>query len=662
MSVLVLRFILFIALSIFVVPQKWKGIASLLPVLLLLIISSNWAVAAFRSDVPLQLPFLDSYWNGSLVLVIDNVSAFFILIINLTCLTGIVYSLGYVKPYLETKSTVSISLHYFSFVGLHFAMIMVVMLREALGFLVAWEMMSLFSFLLVIFEGEREHTLKTGINYLIQMHICFVLLLIGFLYVSSATGSFNVDALSVYFSQHNNLWIFLLFFLGFGIKAGFVPLHSWLPHAHPAAPSHVSGVMSGVMIKMGIYGILRVLLQVQSQFLEIGFVVLSVGVVTALTGILYAIFQKDLKKTLAYSSIENIGIIGMGIGLSFVGKSLHNELLTTLGMAGAFFHIFNHSLYKSLLFYSAGNVYYATHTRDLNKLGGLAKHMPITSAVFMIGALAICAVPPLNGFGSEFVLYQSVFGNIVSSDFGGSLLYLAILLVLVIIGGLSVFAFTKTFGIAFLGSRREKTFRALEEVPVIMRVPGFFILAIMFSIGLFPGFFLGLVSSVAFSFARLGLSESIIQSTSQTLQIIGYGDMALLLLFGIIMLIKRSMQSNVAIASGPTWGCGYSAGDYKHQYTSTSYSESIRELVGPLVMIEGKHTPFGEQEIFPNHRHYMTHTKDLIEEKLVNRPVNYLSDELPKAGLAQTGMINHYLVYPLVFLIVIGLLTLIGVI
>ncbi len=648
-----------IALGIFLLPRRWKGYASLVPILLLVISSTFWAIEALL-DGSQQIDLFKSFWSGDLVLVVDRMSAFFILIINLTCVTGIIYSLGYTKHYLDKKGAISISLHFYSFVGLQFAMLLVVMLRDGFAFLVAWELMSLFSFVLVIFEGEKEATLKTGITYLVQMHMGFTLLLIAFLFVNNQSGAFGFDALQVYFSQHNNFWLFLLFFLGFGIKAGFVPLHSWLPHAHPAAPSHVSGVMSGVMIKMGIYGILRVLTQVQSQFMEIGFFVLSMGVITALTGILYAIFQKDVKKTLAYSSIENIGIIGIGIGFTWVGKGLGNELLMTLAMASALLHIFNHSLYKSLLFYTAGNVYYATHTRDLDRLGGLAKTMPVSAIFFMVGALAISALPPFNGFISEFLLYQGIFENITASAFDVSLINLAVLLSLVVIGGLSVFAFTKTFGIAFLGSRRTPTHHEAKEVPLIMRISGFIIIPIMLSVYLFPNFYLPLVFSVAGTFINLNQSELVMMNTLETLNYISLGSFILLVVFAITMGIKKMMQKKLSLTAGPTWGCGYTAGDFRHQYTSTSYIHSVRELVGPLVDIQGKPIPFEEQEIFPHPRQFATQMTDLIEEKVVLRPVEYVTKELPKAGWAQSGMINHYLVYPLAFLIIVGLLTLIG--
>jgi len=405
-----------------------------------------------------------------------------------------------------------------------------------------------------------------------------------------------------------------------------------------------------------------VLTFVQAQFLEIGSFILFMGIVTAITGILYAIFQKDIKKTLAYSSIENIGIIGLGIGLSFVGKGLGSDLLMTLGLAGALLHIFNHSLYKSMLFYSAGSVYYASHTRDLNNLGGLAKLMPYTAFAFMIGSLAICAIPPLNGFISEFLFYKGVFENISQSTLVISLINLAILLSLVVVGGLSVFAFTKTFGVAFLGTRRNAEHTEVKEVPTLMLVSSWIIIPIMLSVSLFPGFYLNQIASVAGPFTHLNVSSVVLDNATVIIRYIGLANLVLLIVFTLIMLAKKMTQSKMVLTTGPTWGCGYSAGDFKHQYTSTSYVENLRELVGPMVDIKGQHVSFEEKEIFPDRRHFATHVSDSIEEKVVLKPVHYVTKELAKAGWAQTGMINHYLVYPLVFLIIISLLTLIGII
>ncbi len=232
----------------------------------------------------------------------------------------------------------------------------------------------------------------------------------------------SFDALRLYFSNHSNLPVFLLFFIGFGIKAGFIPLHTWLPQAHPAAPSHVSGVMSGVMIKMGIYGILRVLMSVQSDLWWIGIIILVVSLISGILGVMMAIVQHDLKRLLAYHSIENIGIIGIGIGLGVIGLATNNAALSLLGFSGGLLHVLNHSLFKSLLFFNAGSVYQAAHSRNIEQLGGLMKRMPYTAIFFLIGSLAICGLPPFNGFISEYLIYLGMFKSLSAANLDQSII------------------------------------------------------------------------------------------------------------------------------------------------------------------------------------------------------------------------------------------------
>jgi hydrogenase-4 component B len=232
-------------------------------------------------------------------------------------------------------------------------MIMVVMLQDGVAFIILWEIMALSSFMLVIFNAETRSIMKTGISYLIQMHIGMFFILIAFLLAEKATGIMGFAALTPYFSDHSNIFLFILFFIGFGMKAGFIPLHTWLPQAHPAAPSHVSGVMSGVMIKMGIYGILRVVISLQNDLFVIGNIILFVSLISGILGVMMAIVQHDIKRLLAYHSIENIGIIGIGIGLGVIGLSVENTGLILLGFSGGLLHVLNHSLFKSLLFYNA---------------------------------------------------------------------------------------------------------------------------------------------------------------------------------------------------------------------------------------------------------------------------------------------------------------------
>ena len=292
-----------------------------------------------------------------------------------------------------------------------------------------------------------------------------------------------------------SITLFVLLFIGFAFKAGFVPFHTWLPYAHPAAPSHISGMMSGVIIKLGIFGILRMLLLIKTGYLVIGEIILLFSIVSGLYGVILAIVQHNLKKLLAYHSIENIGIIGIGIGIGTIGLGLHNDFLAIAGFFGGLLHILNHSLFKSLLFYSAGSVYQQTGTLNVEKLGGLIKKMPHTAALFLIAALAICGLPPLNGFISEFLIFSGLFAGLKSESFSFSLFILTAIASLVIIGGLAIICFTKAFGVVFLGNRTPPYQHEPKEVSFIMLLPKYMVAAMIVLIGVFPQFFLWLLKN-----------------------------------------------------------------------------------------------------------------------------------------------------------------------
>ncbi len=324
MSNILLGF-LFVSLILFFITKKFQFFFTLIIDLLLIAISGTFAFQSFNSTEAIQLSF-GHFFGNELILVIDRISAFFIFVINLTFFTGILYSKGYLAAYIKQKTKIEFALHHFSLVLMHLAMLLVVSLRDGISFLIAWEMMSVAAFFLVIFESENNKTIKAGIQFLIQMHIGLVFLMTAFLVAGSVIGEpIGFASLENYFGTHAAFPIFLLFFVGFGIKAGFIPLHSWLPHAHPAAPSHVSGIMSGVMIKMGIYGIIRVLTFIHTGLLEIGIFLLIISFISGVLGVTLAIVQHDFKKLLAYHSIENIGIIGIGIGVGVIGLALKNQ-------------------------------------------------------------------------------------------------------------------------------------------------------------------------------------------------------------------------------------------------------------------------------------------------------------------------------------------------
>jgi hydrogenase-4 component B len=343
-------FLILLGLSfgVFFFRKKSGYLYSLLLVMGMVALTTHGAVQTLNGNSQSFVHgFNNIFRSATDILVLDGLSAFFILVINITLLVGLLYANGYLKPYHSRMGNLRFAVHYFSYIWLYFSMLLVVMLRNGVLFLIAWEMMAISSFFLVIFDADNRNILKTGINYLVQMHVGMLFILVGFLLVEKSTGSMSFDSLPTYFANSSNWPLFLLFFIGFAIKAGFMPLHTWLPEAHPAAPSHVSGVMSGVMIKMGIYGIFRVVLATQSDLLIIGVLLLAVSLISGLLGVIYAILQHDLKRLLAYHSIENIGIIGIGLGLGIIGKATNNQMLMLLGFSGALLHTLNHSLFKS---------------------------------------------------------------------------------------------------------------------------------------------------------------------------------------------------------------------------------------------------------------------------------------------------------------------------
>jgi hydrogenase-4 component B len=624
-----------LALTLFIIV-----VTSVPAVRVLLTHSENITVAGLRS------------W--CVTFTVDPVSAFFLLVVNFTVLTGLLYSFGYLKPFLAVKSPVQFSLHYFSYTWLHLSMIGVLMLRDGIPFLIAWELMAVSSFLLILFEAEKRETLKTAVNYLIQMHVGLVLLVIAFLVVEAGTGKFGFDGLSVYFSRHPNAPLFCMFFAGFAIKAGIIPFHTWLAEAHPAAPSHVSGVMSGVMIKMGIYGIVRVLINVQSDFILIGAIILGMSALSGLFGVMMAILQHDLKKLLAYHSIENIGIIGMGIGLGTIGLGLHDPILAVLGFSGGLLHVLNHSLFKSLLFYSVGSVYNSYHTRNIEQLGGVIRKMPQTSGLFLLGALAICGLPPLNGFISEFLIYFGLFKGLSAGSVYQSIAILLAILSLVLIGGLAIFCFTKAFGVVFLGNTRKEPKDPVREATPVMLTPQYLISGVIIVIGLLPMLFLGPLTkivSAAFHISAGPLPETM---TGIFMKISSL-SLILIVLVLLLQMTRKLVQRDRKVIPGDTWGCGYTAGTVRQQYTGTSYAANFAELAQPVLGSKTKYTAIPEEEIFPARRSFSMHPADLFRSA-INRIIDFSMLGLKKIARLQTGNIQHYILYAFIFILVIFLL------
>ena len=655
--------IIILSILVFFIPRSLKYIYSLFLLTGAVVLTSVWSYKLLAGSVhilymPLTLPFLQS----SFMLTVDRLSAFFIIVINITVLIGFLYARGYLEPYYGSKNALRFSIHYFSYIWLYLSMLMVVMFRDGLSFLIAWEIMALSSFFLVIFDAEDRTILKTGISYLIQMHVGMFFILIAFLLVEKATGQMGFDALGSYFSTHPNLPLFILFLIGFGIKAGFIPLHTWLPEAHPAAPSHVSGVMSGVMIKMGIYGILRVLMSVQSDLLLIGIIILIISMISGVLGVMMAIVQHDLKRLLAYHSIENIGIIGIGIGLGVIGLATGNTPLALLGFAGGLLHVLNHSLFKSLLFFNAGSVYKATHTRNIEHLGGLMKKMPYTAFLFLAGSLAICGLPPFNGFISEYLIYMGMFKSLTAASLFQSILILGTIVGLSLIGGLAIFCFTKAFGIAFLGQPRSEHASNAREVGKNMIFPQYITVALMMLIGLGSGLVVKPVFSIVAETFRLSgvalTTGPFITNLSQISILAG-----IFIVTVILLLVYRYYHlKGKLIETGPTWGCGYSAGTSRQQYTATSYAYNYNHIAKPLLQGSKTMEEIREDEIFPHKRAFVSHNDDVFRKLLIDKPIDWISNLLKKIAVMQTGQIQHYILYAFVFMLLVLLLTILNII
>jgi len=641
--------------AILLLPANLKSWVAIIAVIANSITTSLLAVFVLTGH-SIDLIFSGGGVMGDVPIRVDELSAWFILIINFTCVTGVIYGSGYLKAYENPAK--KLSLHWILYVLFQLSMVWVCMIHHGLVFLIAWEVMSLSSMMLVIFDAQNPKTIKAGINYLVQMHISVVFLTVGFIWVYFQTGSFSFDAFSTYFGLNSNIWLFLVFFVGFGLKAGFIPLHSWLPHAHPAAPSHISGVMSGVIVKLGIYGIFRVASYLRSDFLLLGEIVLTIAILTGLYGILNAAMHRDFKKMLAYCTIENIGIIGIGIGVGLIGLGNHIPVLYYLGFGGALLHVLNHSLFKSLLFFSAGSVYQQTHTRDMEKLGGLIKRMPRTAILFLIGAIAIGGMPPFNGFISEFLIYSGLIEGIKLQSVTQILLMILTFTGLSVIGGLSILTFTKTFGTIFLGTPRQPLSHTPHEVSSRMLFPQYAIVIMMISVAIFPQFYLqiignmltGLIKNVSVPQpAEFGNYISIMQGISlYSLLLIG----VILAFWGIRALALRGRSEEV----GAVWGCGY-APTSKIQYTGKSFSKSLSKMFNALVIERKQYEELEVGEIFPGNKTYSSHYHDFFEFRFIRVITNRLIYSANYFKFIQNGRIQSYVLYGIVFILAIFILT-----
>ena len=649
-----------VALVIFLVPKRYKVWVATGVVSLVALAAITVAVMAFMGQ-PVELVKFVTPFFGEESLTVDKLSALMLIIISVASVATVLYSKGYVAGYLERYSEAHISMHYTALVTLVVSMMLVVVSSGGFSFLFAWELMTIASFMLILFEADRQEVRHAALNYLVMMHIGFLFLVVGFVMLYNVTGSANFAAINAYYEHANLLPLFVILFIGFGMKAGLFPMHIWLPEAHPAAPSHVSAIMSGVMIKTGVYGIIRIM-QVEElradMLFTIGLIVLVSGAVTGLWGVILAAMQNDIKRLLAYSSIENVGVILIGLGIAAVGHAAGSPLVGMCGMCGALLHMVNHSLFKTMLFFSAGNIYSKMHTTAMNQMGGLAKHMPITAILMLFATVAICALPPLNGFVSELLIYIGMFNGVSN---GYEVLYSVTgIIVLSLIGGIVVLAFTKLYSVVFLGSPRSHHVAESTEVDslriVAMSIPAAFILII----GLAPQYVIIPISHVAEEVTN-SVNTIAVEHFAPTLESLSYVSIAFILVVTLLFFIKRRAQRNRTIAEGPTWGCGFTAVNTRMQYTGESFSEGLENIGKPLMKNTVDGRAVDKDEIFPLPHRYRIRHKDKVDSLLGRWWVQMMHRINEYVMRLRTGKVNHYITFALLFFVVVLILTLCGV-
>ena len=528
------------------------SIAILVFSLEIVLTGKNYMLFAYQITSSFQFAFL-----------VDRLSGFFLFLISVVSVSVAIYSLQYVEHFAhESRKNLIVSFMNIFIVS----MVLVVASSTMFSFLFFWEIMALSSFLLVMMEFEKKETQKAGIFYFVMTHLSTLFLLFSFLFIYSVTGTFNIQQI-----QANPVVVsvaFVFLFLAFGIKAGIIPFHKWLPYAHPASPSNISALMSGVMIKVAIYGLIRFVLLMPMQMWW-GMLILAAGTTSAVLGVIYALKEHDIKRLLAYHSIENIGIILIGFGLYIIFSLSGLQAIALLALAGALFHTLNHALFKSLLFMTSGSIVNATQTRNIEEMGGLIKRMPTTALLFLIGAVSISALPPFNGFVSELMIFQAFFQSAALANPFLELLLIVALAIFALTSALAAACFVKAFGITFLALPRSKEAKNAKESPKLMLIGPAILAALCVGLGVFS---LQIFGVLGFSFPL------------PNMLFIGA------ILAGFYVFTYAALRE---IASRrerivETWGCGFPTQTSKMEYTASGFSEPIVTILKSIFRTQKK--------------------------------------------------------------------------
>lgn len=612
------------------------------------LVASDGAVSAL--SLPLGLPWLGAHFR------VDALAAFFLIVLNLGGAAASLYGMGYGRH--ETASHRILPF----FPAFLAAMNLVILADDAFTFLVSWEFMSLASWALVVAHHKDRNNVRAGYIYLVMASFGTLALMLAFGLLAGPDGAYGFAAIRAAVHTPGIMALVLaLVLLGAGSKAGLVPLHVWLPLAHPAAPSHVSALMSGVMTKVAVYGFVRIIFDlVDEPTWWASMIVLALGGITAVLGVLYALTQNDLKRLLAYSTVENIGLVFIGLGLALAFQANGMAWAAALSLTAALFHVFNHSLFKSLLFFGAGAVQTATHERHMEHLGGLIHRMPFTSALFLVGCIAISALPPLNGFVSEWLTFQAILQSPQLPEWGLKILVPAVGSLLALSAALAAACFVKAFGITFLGRPRTAAAEHAREVDSFSITAMIVLAGLCLFAGVVPGFVIDALSPVTISLvgehmpAQVGMAwlsiVPIAEARSSYNGALVFGF--IVLSTGLAVYVVHRFGSR-AVRRGPAWDCGFPDPAPETQYTAGSFAQPIRRVFGTLVFRARERVDMPPPgDLSPARFH--VEVRDPIWEVLYAPIAGAIGFAADRVNLMQFLTIRRYL--GLVFLALVGLL------
>lgn len=622
-----------------------------------------------------SLPDFVAPWSipgGSFVIGLDVLSAWFLMLVLIVPALAAIFGWEFLRTWSPRKSLGESWLSYNLVVA---GMIIVTIARDGMLFLMAWEVMALASYFLVVFEHEREEARQAGWTYLVASHLGTAFLLALFVLVGPDTGSLAFDNAAVRASVAPHLGaagparlsvLFLLAVVGFGTKAGFMPFHVWLPEAYPAAVGHTPAMLSGVMSKMGIYGLLRVL----ALFTEVpsfrpplwwGLLLISLGIVSGVVGILSAIAQRQLRRILAYSSIENMGIIGIGLGTGLLGLSSGNVPISVLGFAGAIFHTLNHSLFKGLLFLGAAAVEQSTGTGNVNRLGGLIKRLPNLAIPFLVGCVAIAGLPPFNGFASEFLIYMTALREELLPSGVAAVAALSGIAALTLIGGFAAYCFTMSMGMVFLGEPRSREAQEARPVAAVMQAPIWALAAGCFAVGMLAPRLMGVLAPVVQSVSHLGSAEvARYLIGGATTEIVAAGDLlrgivtatgTLLFIAVVLAVVRWQLLRGREVTQSGTWGCGYRAPDASMQYTASSFAQPLADLVSPL--LRSRRDLVRPTGLFPKAALLWTESADASRQLIYGPLFRACESAISRLRWLQHGRLHLYVLYIAVTIVVL---------